>query len=31
MNRDEKIVKLKLDVIFKRMFGTEQNEKVIRW
>ena len=30
MNRDEKIVKLKLDVIFKRMFGTEQNEKVIR-
>lgn len=31
MNRDEKIVKLKLDVIFKRMFDTEQNEKVIRW
>ncbi len=30
MNRDEKIVKLKLDVIFKRMFGTEQNEKVIK-
>ena len=30
MNRDEKIVKLKLDVIFKRMFGTIQNEKVIR-
>lgn len=30
MNREEKIVKLKLDVIFKRMFGTEQNESVIR-
>ena len=27
MNKDERIVKLKLDVIFKRVFGNEQNEK----
>ncbi len=29
MNKDEKIVKLKLDVIFKRVFGNEKNEKII--
>ena len=29
MDRDAKIVKLKLDVIFKRVFGNEQNEKII--
>ena len=29
MNSDEKIVKLKLDVIFKRVFGNEKNEKII--
>ena len=28
MDRDAKIVKLKLDVIFKRVFGNEQNEKM---
>ena len=29
MNRDEKIVKLKLDVIFKRVFGNENNADII--
>ena len=29
MNRDEKIVMLKLDIIFKRIFGNENNEDVI--
>ena len=29
MNKDEKIVKLKLDIIFKRVFGNEKNEKII--
>ena len=29
MNNDEKIVKLKLDIIFKRVFGNEKNEKII--
>ena len=29
MNRDETIVKLKLDIIFKRVFGNEKNEKII--
>ena len=29
MNREEKIVKLKLDVIFKRVFGNAKNEKII--
>ena len=28
MDRDAKIVKLKLDVIFKRVFCNEQNEKM---
>ncbi len=28
-NKYEKIVKLKLDVIFKRVFGNEKNEKII--
>ena len=26
MNKDNKIVKLKLDIIFKRVFGSEKNE-----
>ena len=29
MNKDEKIVKLKLDIIFKRVFGNAKNEKII--
>ena len=29
MNKDEKIVKLKLDIIFKRVFGNEKNERII--
>ena len=29
MDRDAKIVKLKLDVIFKRVFGNAQNERII--
>ena len=29
MNRDEKIVKLKLDVIFKRVFGNDNNKNII--
>lgn len=29
MNRDEKIVKLKLDVIFKRIFGNDKNKNII--
>ena len=29
MNRDERIVKLKLDVIFKRVFGNENNKDII--
>ena len=29
MNKDEKIVKLKLDIIFKRVFGNEKNENII--
>ena len=29
MNRDEKIVKLKLDVIFKRVFGNDKNKNII--
>ena len=29
MNRDEKIVKLKLDIIFKRIFGNENNTDII--
>ena len=29
MDKDEKIVKLKLDVIFKRVFGNLDNEKII--
>ena len=29
MNRDERIVKLKLDVIFKRVFGNENNTNII--
>ena len=29
MDREAKIVKLKLDVIFKRVFGNGQNEKII--
>ena len=29
MNKDERIVKLKLDVIFKRVFGNEQNQDII--
>lgn len=29
MNSEEKIVKLKLDVIFKRVFGNSQNEDII--
>ena len=29
MNKDNKIVKLKLDIIFKRVFGSEKNEKII--
>mgnify|MGYP004534739325 FL=1 len=29
MNKDEKIVKLKIDIIFKRVFGNEQNEEII--
>ena len=29
MNRDETIVKLNLDIIFKRVFGNEKNEKII--
>ena len=29
MNRETKIVKLKLDIIFKRIFGNEKNEDII--
>lgn len=29
MNKDERIVKLKLDVIFKRVFGNENNKDII--
>lgn len=29
LNKDEKIVKLKIDIIFKRVFGNEQNEEII--
>ncbi len=29
MNKDEKIVKLKLDIIFKRVFGNAKNERII--
>ena len=29
MNKDNKIVKLKLDIIFKRVFGSAKNEKII--
>ena len=29
MDREEKIVKLKIDIIFKRVFGNEQNEEII--
>ena len=29
MNREEKIVLLKLDVIFKRVFGNESNKSII--
>ena len=29
MNSEERIVKLKLDVIFKRIFGNDKNEKII--
>ena len=29
MNREERIVKLKLDVIFKRVFGNEKNTRII--
>lgn len=29
MNREERIVKLKLDVIFKRVFGNEENKDII--
>ena len=28
-NREAKIIKLKLDVIFKRVFGNEKNDKII--
>ena len=28
-NKEEKIVKLKLDVIFKRIFGNENNKAII--
>lgn len=30
MNRDEKILKLKLDIIFKRIFGDVRNEDIIK-
>ncbi|GEM_PF-3082479 len=29
MNKEEKIVMLKLDVIFKRVFGNESNKDII--
>ena len=29
MNTDDRIVMLKLDVIFKRVFGNAKNEKII--
>lgn len=29
MNRDERIIQLKLDVIFKRVFGDDKNENII--
>ena len=29
MNAEEKIVKLKIDIIFKRVFGNAQNEEII--
>ncbi len=29
MGRETKIVKLKLDIIFKRIFGNEKNNKII--
>lgn len=29
MNKDDKIVKLKIDIIFKRVFGNEQNVEII--
>ena len=29
MNREDKIVKLKLDIIFKRIFGNENNKEII--
>ena len=28
-NKEEKIVKLKLDIIFKRIFGNENNKAII--
>ena len=30
LDKNEKIVKLKLDIIFKRMFGNEKHERVIK-
>ncbi|MGN0605543.1 MAG: PD-(D/E)XK nuclease family transposase [Oscillospiraceae bacterium] len=29
MERETKIIKLKLDIIFKRIFGNEKNDKII--
>lgn len=29
LNREEKIVKLKIDIIFKRVFGNDKNEEII--
>lgn len=29
MNREERIVNLKLDIIFKRVFGNEKNTDII--
>ena len=29
MNREEKIIKLKIDIIFKRVFGNDKNEEII--
>lgn len=29
MDRDLKIIKLKLDIIFKKVFGDEKNEDII--
>lgn len=31
MNREEKVVMLKLDVIFKRVFGNDSNKDIILW